>query len=128
MHIVHRAPAHDLAPSPEIDLAPSPPARRRLRLVIVQEAPGVWMVRGLEHEVLVEGRSIGAAVRAAINFVQAHDAFDIRHDLKPLSAFPPAPPSFWNAYSAGTPVSLTQLGIVTPATWDICAAVANRRP
>lgn len=86
------------------------------------------MVRGLEHDVVVEGRSIGAAVRAAISFVQAHNAFDARHDLMALSAFPPAPPNYWRAYAAGTPLSLTQLGIASPDDWEICAAVAHRRP
>lgn len=119
--------AHDYTPSPDIERA-SAPIRRRLRFVIVQETPGVWLVRGLEHDVVVEGRSIGAAVGAAINFVQAHNAFDTRHDLLPLSAFPPAPPSYWQAYGAGTPLSLTQLGITPPDDWEICAAVAHRRP
>ena len=85
-------------------------------------------MRGLEHDVVVEGRSIGAAVRAAINFVQAHHAFDVRHDLLPLSAFPPAPPSYWHAYGAGTLLSLPQLGVTPLDDWEICAAVAHRRP
>jgi hypothetical protein len=86
------------------------------------------MVRGLEHDVVAEGRSIGTAVRAAIAFVQAHIAFDRRHDLMPLSAFPPARPGYWNAYGAGTSVAISQLGVASPAGWEICAAVANRRP
>lgn len=88
----------------------------------------MWLVRGLEHNVVVEGSTIGAAIRAAVNFVQAHTAFDKRHDLVPLSAFPPARPEFWNAYSAGTPLSLAQLGVTPPDDWEICAAVAHRRP
>jgi len=103
------------------------PRQLRLRVVIVQETPGVWLVRGLEHDVLAEGRSIGVAVRAALAFVQAHTAFDQRHDHRPLSAFPPAPPSYWQAYAAGTPVSLIQLGVVPPAGWEIHAAVAPIR-
>jgi hypothetical protein len=95
---------------------------------VVQETPGVWLARGLEHDVVVEARSIGAAVRAAVSFIQAHNAFDMRHDLQPLSAFPPAPPNYWQAYGVGTPLSLTQLGISVPDDWDICAAVAHRRP
>ena len=119
--------AHDYTLSPDAERATAP-ARRRLRFVVVQETAGVWLVRGLEHDVVVEGSSIGAAVRAAIDFVQAHNAFDLRHDLPPLSAFPPAPPSYWQAYGAGTPLSLTQLGITPPDDWDICAAVTPRRP
>jgi hypothetical protein len=85
------------------------------------------LVRGLEHDVVVEGRSIGLAVRAAIGFVQDHTAYDRCHDLTPLSAYPPAPPSYWNAYGAGTPGALSQLGVTVPSGWDIHAAVAHRR-
>ena len=126
MQTAHRSHAYDCT-SPDIERATTP-IRRRLRIVIVQDTPGVWLVRGLEHDVVVEGRSIGAAVRAAISLLQAHNAFDLRHDLMPLSAFPPAPPKFWQAYGAGAPLSLTQLGITPPADWEICAAVAHRRP
>jgi len=124
--------AYDRAWSPEPDgttTTNSPgSAQQRLRFVVVQDTPGVWLVRGLEHDVVVEGRSIGTAVREAIKFVRAHTAFDMRHDLMPLSAFPPAPPSYWQAYGAGTPLSLTQLGITPPDNWEICAVVAHRRP
>ena len=114
--------------SPDVDGTVVPAsAHHRLRFVILQDTPGVWLVRGLEHGVAVEGRSIGAAVREAINFVRAHTAFDMRHDLMPLSAFPPAPPRYGHAYSAGTPLSLTQLGISQPDGWEICAAVSHRR-
>ena len=121
--------AYDCSWSPEAEGTTTPStAHQRLRFVIVQDTPGAWLVRGLEHDVVVEGRSIGAALRAAIGFVEAHTAFDTRHDLLPLSAFPPAPPGYWNAYSAGTPVSLTQLGIAQPPGWEICASVSHRRP
>ena len=120
-------------PTPDYVLAPevegTAPSSRRLslRLVILQEIPGVWLVRGLEHDVVVEGRSIGVALRSALAFVEAHTAFDQRHDHMPLSAFPPAPQSYWQAYSSGTPLSLIQLGVVAPAGWDIHAAVAPSR-
>ena len=127
MQTAHWSHAHDFTPSPDIELA-STPVMRRLRFVVIQQTPGVWLVRGLEHDVVVEGRSIGTAVRAAVSFVQAHNAFDVRHDLMPLSAFPPAPPSYWHAYGAGTLLSLTQLGIAELDGWEICAAVAHRRP
>jgi hypothetical protein len=99
---------------------------KRLRLVIFQEAPGLWLVRGLEHDLGAEARTIGEAVRAAMRFVEAHTAFDIRHDHLPLAAFPPAAQRYWNAYATGTPVSLTQFGIVAPAEWDIQASFATR--
>ena len=122
------APAHHYTPSPQVEpAAAASPGHERLRLVILQETPGVWLVRGLEHDVSVEGRSIGTAVRAAVGFVEAHTAFDRRHDLTPLCAFPPSPSKYWDAYGAGSPVALSQLGIDAPAGWDICAAVAHRR-
>jgi hypothetical protein len=102
--------------------------RGRLRFLVFQETPGLWLVRGLEHDFLAEGRSIGAALRAALGFVQAHTAFDVRHDHEPLCAFRAAPQEYWNAYTAGTPLSLAQLGIAPISDWEICAAVAHRRP
>jgi len=127
MQTAHWSPAHDDTAALDLESARTA-MRRRLRFVIVQDTPGVWLVRGLEHDVAVEGRSIGTAVRAAISFIEAHSAFDVRHDLVPLSAFPPAPPKFWQAYGAGTLLSLPQLGITAPDDWEICAAVAHRRP
>jgi hypothetical protein len=100
----------------------------RLRLVLYQDVPGLWVGRGLEHDVTAEGRSIGEAVRAALQVVQAHTAFDSRHQLPPLSAFRPAPQKFWNAFSAGTPVPLSQLGAVPPPHWEIAVALAHQRP
>ena len=98
---------------------------KRLRLVIFQHAPGVWIVRGLEHDLGAEARSVGEAVRAAMRFVQAHTAFDIRHDHAPLSAFPPSPQKYWNAFAAGTALPLDQLGINGLAEWDIQVAFAT---
>ena len=128
MHPARSSRAYDRFRSPDAEGAFVPSTtHQRLRLVIIQDTPGVWLVRGLEHDVVVEGRSIGVAVREAITFVRAHTAFDMRHELIPLQAFPPAPPAYWNAYGAGTPVSLAQLGIEQPEGWEICAAVSHRR-
>ena len=101
---------------------------KRLRLVIFQEAPGLWLVRGLEHDLGAEAHTIGEAVRAAMRFVEAHTAFDIRHDHLPLAAFPPAAPKYWSAFATGTPVSLTQFGITPLRDWDVHAAFASRCP
>ena len=101
---------------------------QRLRLVIFQEAPGHWLVRGLEHDVMAEARTIGEVLRAAVRLVEAHTAFDIRHSHAPLSAFRPAPQNYWSAYASGTPVSLDQLGVPPIADWEICAVVAHRHP
>ena len=100
----------------------------RIRLVIFQAAPASWIVRGLEHDIVAEGRTIGGAVRAAIRFIEAQSAFDMRHSHAPLSVFPAAPQRYWNAFSAGTPVPLEQLGIVAPHGWDVQAAFATRLP
>ena len=82
METAHWSHAHDFTWSTEVERATAPStAHQRLRFVVVQEAPGVWLVRGLEHDVVVEGRSIGVAVREAIKVVRAHTAFDMRHDL-----------------------------------------------
>src|SRR5262249_46444078 len=101
---------------------------KRLRLVVFQEEPGLWLVRGLEHDLGAEARTIGEAIRAAMQFVQAHTAFDIRHDHLPLGAFPPAAQKYWNAYATGTPISLQQLGIVPNREWHVEAAFATRCP
>lgn len=106
----------------------TPMTPKRLRLVVFQEEPGLWLVRGLEHDLGAEARTIGEAIRAAMQFVQAHTAFDRRHDYPPLAAFPPAAQKYWNAYETATPVSLNQLGIVPNPDWLIEAAFATRCP
>jgi hypothetical protein len=88
----------------------------------------MWLVRGIEHDLGAEARTIGEAVRAAVRFVEAHTAFDIRHDHLPLAAFPPAPQKYWNSFATGTAVPLTQLGVTEPPGWEIHAAFATRRP
>jgi hypothetical protein len=100
----------------------------RLSLVVYQETPGVWVGRGIEHDLTAEGRTIGETVRALLRLVHAHAAFDERHDRRPLSAFRPAPQPFWNAFSAGTPVPLVQLGALAPAHWEVTVAIARTRP
>lgn len=101
---------------------------RRLRFVIFLDAPGLWVVRGLEHDLTAEAHTIGQALRSVTRLVLAHADFDIRHDLEPLSAFPPAAQSYWNAFAAGTPIPLEQLGLEAPKGWDIRAAFATRLP
>jgi hypothetical protein len=100
---------------------------QRLRLVIFQDAPGVWLVRGLEHDLGAEAHTIGEAIRSALRLVEAHTAFDLRHDHRPLAAFPPAAQKYWNAFASGTPVPLTQFGVTPPLQWDVQAAFATRR-
>ncbi len=100
----------------------------RLSLVVYQDVPGVWVGRGIEHDLTAEGRSIGETVRAVLRMVQAHAAYDARHDRAPLSAFRPAPQSCWNAFSGGTPISLADLGALEPPHWKIAVAIARQRP
>ena len=101
---------------------------RRLRFVIFLDAPGLWVVRGLEHDLAAEAHTIGQALRSVTRLVLAHADFDVRHHLDPLSAFPAAAQGYWNAYAAGTPIPLEQLGVVAPEGWDIHAAFATRLP
>jgi hypothetical protein len=101
---------------------------RRLRFVIFLDAPGLWVARGLEHDLSAEAHTIGQAVRAVMRLVLAHADFDVRHRVDPLSAFPAAAQSYWNAYAAGTPVPLEQLGVVAPEGWEIHASFATRLP
>ena len=103
-------------------------AAQRLRLVIFQMGPASWIVRGLEHDIVAEGTTIGGAVRAAVRFIEAQAAFDVRHAHSPLSVFPPASQRYWNAFTAGTAVSVAQLGVASPDGWDMQAAFATRLP
>lgn len=99
----------------------------RLRLVVVQEDAKRWMARGLEHDLAAEAATAGDAVRALLNLVEAHTAFDIRHDHTPLEAFQAAPRTCWNLYTSGTPVSLPDLGVSQPKRWHITAALVDRQ-
>ena len=101
---------------------------RRVRFVIFLDAPGVWVVRGLEHDLTAEAQTIGQALRSITRFLVAHVEFDRHHQLDPLSAFPAAAQTYWNAYAAGTPIPLEQLGVVAPSGWEIHAAFATRLP
>jgi hypothetical protein len=101
---------------------------RRVRFVIFLDAPGVWVVRGLEHDLTAEANTIGQALRSITRLLLAHAESDMRQQLDPLSAFPPAAQSYWNAYAAGTPIPLEQLGVVAPIGWEIHAAIATRLP
>src|SRR4051812_25942350 len=93
----------------------------RLRFVLFLDAPGLWVARGLEHDLIAEAPSIGQALRSVMRLVTARGAFDVRHPLEPLSAFPAAAQTYWNAYAAGTPVPLAQLGVSPPEGWEIHA-------
>ena len=110
------------------DIAPGAKGHYQLRLVAFQEAPGRWVARGLEHDIVAEAHTIGECVRAIMRLVETHTAFDLRHQHPPLSAFPPAPQRCWNFHRTGIPVPLDQLGIVPPLDWDVHVAVSSRNP
>jgi hypothetical protein len=99
-----------------------------LQLVVYQEGADVWVARGLQNDLMAEARSIGSAVRALVQLVQAHTAAALRHDQMPLATFRPATQGYWNAFATGTVISLHQLGIAAPEYWTIRLAVAHRRP
>jgi hypothetical protein len=99
---------------------------QRLRVLLSQETPGVWVARGLEHDLFGEARSINAALRAVLELVKAHTRFDTRHNRPPLSPFRPASRAYWDVFDAGIPVALSQLGVAPPPGWDIGIAVAQR--
>jgi len=40
--------------------------------VIFLDAPGVWVVRGLEHDLTAEAHTIGQALRSITRFLVAH--------------------------------------------------------
>lgn len=105
-----------------------PPAGSCIHVLVFQDTPGVWVGRGLEHDMLTEARTIGEALRAVVRLIEAHTAYDLRHRRAPLSAFGSAPQSCWNAFTSGTPLSLSQLGIDQPDVCQIVAAIAHRRP
>jgi|SRR5579862_7462010 hypothetical protein len=100
----------------------------RLRLVIFQDAPGLWHARGLEHDLAAEGSTIGQAVRALARMMRVHADYDMRHHHPPLVAFPPSAQRYWNAFASGTAVPLTTLGVVPPEGWVFQAAFATRLP
>jgi hypothetical protein len=101
--------------------------QKRLRLVVFQEKPGLWLVEA-SNTIRVQKRARSARpIRVRMQFVQAHTAFDVRHDHLSLAAFPPAAQEYWNAYPTGTPISLAQLGITSP-DWHIRSCVRHAVP
>ena len=73
-----------------------------MRVLVFPESSRYWTARALEHDIAVQGRSVEDAVDALIKVVRAHVAFDLRHNRRPLSAFPPAPRLYWNAFRDAT--------------------------
>ena len=77
-------------------------ARSGLRVLVFQKLRGIWVARGLEHDLAVEGRSLESVMDLIRRLVLAHVAFDRRHGRAPLSPFGAAPQRFWRAFDRAT--------------------------
>lgn len=92
---------------------PRPPAPDRwgdmvhapwLRILVIQQLRGLWVARGLEHDISAENRSMERAIDAVVGIAQAHSNFDRRHGRVALSSLPAAPRWCWTAYQHATPL------------------------
>lgn len=101
-----------------------------LRILVFEELPGVWVARALEHDVVVEARTMDLAAARLLGFLGAHIDFDRRHNREPLSAFPAAPQLYWNAFARGAVVGPQSLPLATTMPWPgaVTVAVAADRP
>jgi len=52
-----------------------------------------------EHDLAAQGRTMEAAVDTLVRLIQAHVAYDRRHNRRPLSAFAAAPRAYWSAFN-----------------------------
>jgi hypothetical protein len=71
----------------------------RLRIVVFPETRRIWTARALEHDLAAQGRTMEAAIDTLVRLIQAHVAYDRRHNRKPLSAFAAAPRAYWSAFN-----------------------------
>ena len=100
----------------------------RLRILVFEEPPGVWIARALEHDMLAEGETIELAVNAILRIIRAHIEFDRRHNREPLSGFRAAPQVYWNAFSRATLLEwASAVAGELPIDAEITAAVAGGR-
>lgn len=101
-----------------------------VRILVVEDLPGIWTARSLEHDIVAESRSIEMAIQAVLRIMRAHADFDRRHNRPPLSAFRAAPQIYWNAFRRATPLPwVPQLShAVAGLGAEITAAVAAERP
>ena len=101
----------------------------RIRILVFEDLPGIWIARALEHDVPAEGRSVEAAVRALLRIMRAHIDFDRRHNRDPLSSFRAAPQIYWTAFNCATPLAwASRLAGMLPLAAEVAAAVALERP
>lgn len=107
------------------------PPQPHLRVLVFQDLPGVWTARGLEHDITTEGRTIDAAIRAVLEIVSAHVAYDRRHNRPPLSAFPAAPQRYWTSFAWAVPVHRVQREVAAQLAADrihVEISIARERP
>jgi hypothetical protein len=110
------------------DIFGMPPCR--LRIVVFPETRRTWTARALEHDLAAQGWSVESALDTLVRLIQAHVAFDRRHNRKPLSAFAAAPRVYWTAFNraAELPIQmeLDWQGTDTPSR--IVAAMLSDHP
>jgi hypothetical protein len=89
---------------------------------------GVWVARGLEHDLAVEGRSLESVVDSIHRLVNAHVDFDRRHGRAPLSPFPAAPSRYWQAFERAEPLTVPNESSGEPLFGPIMIAVSSEDP
>ena len=102
-----------------------------LRILLYQDLPGLWVARTLEHDIIVEGRTVDEAIDAILRIVVAHVEFDQRHGRHPLSAFPEAPARYWTAFEASShvrTVTCSPRGSTRGSARSVVIAVTQNRP
>ena len=89
---------------------------------------GVWVARGLEHDLAVEGRSLESVVESIHSLVNAHVDFDRRHGRVPLSPFPAAPSRYWQAFERAQPLAVRNEPSSEAGFGPIMIAVSSEDP
>ena len=92
----------------------------RLRIVVFPETHRTWTARALEHDLAAQGRTMESAIDTLVKLIQAHIAYDRRHNRKPLSAFAAAPKLYWSAFNRAA-----ELPILMELDWQD-ADIPNR--
>jgi hypothetical protein len=101
---------------------------RGLRVLLFQKMRGVWVARGLEHDLAVEGRSLESVVESIHRLVNAHVDFDRRHGHVPLSPFPAAPSRYWQAFERAQPLAIQNEPASEACFGPIMIAVSTEDP
>lgn len=78
----------------------------RLRVLIFEDGPGVWVAQVLEKDMAAHGPTPHAALKAVQLVLQAHVNFDTRLKRPALSMLEPAPQEFFEAYDEAEPLAI----------------------